>query len=85
MLRYRIGLQGAWLGRYHLREAGSTPLWAHVETAWEKWAGLGFPQWHKFGLTATPTRHAIWFGDPNGPNWPLPVPDDTKPAANPDL
>jgi len=63
--------------RYRVREAGPTPLWAHVETAWEQWADLGSPQWHEFGLTATPTRHTVWLGDPDGPNWQLPVPVDT--------
>jgi methyltransferase of ATP-grasp peptide maturase system len=60
--------------RYRVREAGPTPLWAHVESAWEQWADLGSPQWHEFGLTATPTRHTVWFGSPDGPSWPLPLP-----------
>ncbi len=63
--------------RYHVREAGPTPLWAHVETAWQQWADLGCPQWHEFGLTATPTRRTVWFGSPNGPSWLLPVTADT--------
>lgn len=62
--------------RYRAREAGPTPLWAKVETAWEQWTDLGAPEWHEFGLTATPTTHQIWLGDPDGPAWPLPVPID---------
>ncbi|MGH3930670.1 MAG: methyltransferase domain-containing protein, partial [Pseudonocardiaceae bacterium] len=27
--------------RYHVHEAGPTPLWAHVETAWQQWTDLG--------------------------------------------
>jgi methyltransferase of ATP-grasp peptide maturase system len=63
-------------GRYRLRQAGPTPLWAQVEAAWQQWTDLGEPQWHQFGLTATPTTHRVWFGDPDGPAWPLPVPAD---------
>jgi methyltransferase of ATP-grasp peptide maturase system len=68
--------------RYRVQEAGPTPLWAHVENAWEQWADLGSPHWHEFGLTATPTRHTIWFRSPNGPSWPLPLPIDTESEAN---
>ncbi|MGQ0775333.1 MAG: hypothetical protein ACT4NY_13070 [Pseudonocardiales bacterium] len=63
--------------RYHVREAGPTPLWAHIETAWQQWTDLGTPPWHESGLTATPTRHTIWFKDPDGPSWPLPTLDNT--------
>ncbi|MGQ0779199.1 MAG: hypothetical protein ACT4NY_33090 [Pseudonocardiales bacterium] len=64
--------------RYRVREAGPTPLWARIETAWEQWTDLGSPQWHEFGLTATPTRHTISFTDPDGPIWPLPVGRETS-------
>jgi methyltransferase of ATP-grasp peptide maturase system len=63
-------------GCHAVREAGPTALWAHIETAWEQWTGLGAPAWHEFGLTATTTQHTVWFGAPDGLNWPLPTPDD---------
>ena len=63
-------------GCHAVREAGPTALWAHIETAWEQWTNLGAPAWHEFGLTATTAQHTVWFGTPNGPNWPLPIPDD---------
>ena len=62
-------------GRYPVREAGPTPLWAGIETAWTQWTELGEPAWHEFGLTATPTDHRIWHHDPrNGQTWALPTP-----------
>ncbi|MGH3695564.1 MAG: hypothetical protein ACRDRX_16525 [Pseudonocardiaceae bacterium] len=61
-------------GRYRVKEAGPTPLWAQVEAAWEQWTDLAAPDWHEFGLTATPTTHRVWFGNPDGPTWPLPTP-----------
>ncbi|MGH3765325.1 MAG: methyltransferase domain-containing protein [Pseudonocardiaceae bacterium] len=63
-------------GQYQVREAGSTPLWAQIEAAWEQWTDLDAPDWHEFGLTATPTTHRVWFGKPDGPAWPLPTPAD---------
>jgi methyltransferase of ATP-grasp peptide maturase system len=60
-------------GRHTVREAGPTPLWAAIETAWTQWTQLGAPAWYEFGLTATPTEHHIWHHDPhNGPHWTLP-------------
>jgi hypothetical protein len=61
-------------GRHSVREAGPTPLWAHVETAWQQWTDLGEPPWHEFGLTATPERHTVWHRSPDGPTWSLPQP-----------
>ncbi|MDQ3761248.1 MAG: methyltransferase domain-containing protein [Actinomycetota bacterium] len=52
-------------GRHTVREAGPTPLWSNVETAWYRWCRLGAPAWHEFGLTVTPTEHHIWHIDPN--------------------
>ncbi|MGH4012415.1 MAG: methyltransferase domain-containing protein [Pseudonocardiaceae bacterium] len=64
-------------GRYAVREAGPTPLWAGIETAWAQWTELGAPAWHEFGLTATPTTHRIWYGDPDtGQHWTLPTPSE---------
>ncbi|MGH4008132.1 MAG: hypothetical protein ACRDTH_08255, partial [Pseudonocardiaceae bacterium] len=65
-------------GRYTVREAGPTPLWRNIETAWNQWRELGKPAWHEFGLTASPTEHHIWHLDPHhGPRWRLPAPRDT--------
>lgn len=64
-------------GRYQVREAGPTPLWGQVEAAWEQWTNLGAPAWHEFGLTATSHEHTVWFGTPDGPHWPLPLPEAT--------
>ncbi|MGH4021655.1 MAG: methyltransferase domain-containing protein [Pseudonocardiaceae bacterium] len=62
-------------GRYAVREAGPTPLWAAIETAWIQWTQLDAPAWHEFGLTATPVSHRIWHRDPEtGQHWTLPVP-----------
>ena len=62
-------------GRYPVREAGPTPLWSNIETAWNRWRELGAPAWHEFGLTATPSEHHIWHLNPHdGPRWRLPVP-----------
>jgi methyltransferase of ATP-grasp peptide maturase system len=63
-------------GRHIVREAGPTPLWANVETAWQRWQQLGTPACHEFGLTATATAHHVWLGDPHrGPRWALPTPE----------
>lgn len=66
-------------GHYPLREAGPTPLWAAIETAWTQWIELDAPAWHEFGLTATPTSHHIWHRDPDtGPHWALPTPNEAE-------
>ncbi|MGH3976121.1 MAG: methyltransferase domain-containing protein [Pseudonocardiaceae bacterium] len=68
-------------GRHSVREAGPTPLWNNIETAWNRWRELGAPPWHEFGLTATPTEHHIWHLDPrSGPHWRLPIPTPGTPA-----
>jgi len=62
-------------GRYQVREAGPTRLWAAVEAAWAQWMQLGAPAWHEFGLTVTPTEQHIWYRDPGSDHrWPLPQP-----------
>ncbi|MGQ0776730.1 MAG: methyltransferase domain-containing protein [Pseudonocardiales bacterium] len=66
-------------GYHAMREAGPTPLWAGIETAWQLWQELGTPPWHEFGLTATPTEHRIWLRDPqDGLQWTLPTPDGSE-------
>jgi len=51
--------------RFTVREAGPTPLWTTIETAWTQWNTLGKPTCHEFGLTATAvggsTEHRIWY------------------------
>jgi methyltransferase of ATP-grasp peptide maturase system len=62
-------------GHRTVREAGPTPLWANVETAWQRWQQLGAPAWHEFGLTATAPSHHVWLRDPHhGPRWALSTP-----------
>ncbi|HEU0090143.1 MAG TPA: methyltransferase domain-containing protein [Pseudonocardiaceae bacterium] len=64
-------------GHYTVREAGPSPLWAGIETAWAQWTDLTAPAWHEFGLTATPMTHHIWYRDPDtGPCWTLPTPSE---------
>lgn len=59
-------------GQFPLQEAGPTPLWSSVETAWSQWTHLGAPHWHDFGLTAGPHDQHIWFRHPNSTHrWPL--------------
>jgi hypothetical protein len=66
-------------GHHIMCEAGPTPLWSNIETAWNRWRELGAPAWHNFGLTATPTEHHIWHLNPhNGPRWHLPIPALSK-------
>ncbi|GAB3487679.1 methyltransferase domain-containing protein [Amycolatopsis cihanbeyliensis] len=80
---YLLAPDGSWAevtrhadacGHYTAREAGPTPLWTAVESAWTEWNHLGTPPWHDFGITATPNEHRIWHSDPAGPSWRLPIP-----------
>lgn len=62
-------------GRHAVRQAGPTRLWPAIETAYSEWNGLGNPEIHEFGLTATPDQQVIWHRDPDtGAQWPLPQP-----------
>jgi protein-L-isoaspartate O-methyltransferase len=61
-------------GSRRIREAGPTPLWAHVEHAYRLWHQHDQPGWQRFGLTVTETHQRIWLDDStNGPSWPLDI------------
>jgi protein-L-isoaspartate(D-aspartate) O-methyltransferase len=60
-------------GRYRLCHAGPRDLWPDVEHAHDEWVAMGAPDWHRFGLTATPTTQRVWLDSPDGPHsWNLP-------------
>ncbi|WP_031468190.1 methyltransferase domain-containing protein [Sciscionella sediminilitoris] len=66
-------------GVHQVREYGPRQLWRIVEAAHEHWVALGKPGWDAFGLTVTPERQTVWFGEPGGePSWVLgsPVPPE---------
>lgn len=58
-----------------ITEAGDTPLWAHVEWAYEQWISAGRPPWDRLGLTVTADgEHRVWVDSPTGTyRWVLPV------------
>jgi protein-L-isoaspartate(D-aspartate) O-methyltransferase len=47
-------------GSRQIREAGPTPLWAHIEHAYQRWHQWNQPSWERFGLTATANTQVIW-------------------------
>lgn len=47
-----------------VREAGPTPLWAHVEAAIDAWRAAGQPGWDHYGLTITQHRATLWLNEP---------------------
>jgi hypothetical protein len=54
-------------GIREVSEAGPTPLWARVESAYDQWLRLGRPGWERFGLTVTARSQALWIDDPEHP------------------
>lgn len=56
-------------------EAGDTPLWSHVEWAYEQWTTAGRPPWDRLGLRVTSDgTHQVWVDNPNSSRrWVLPV------------
>jgi methyltransferase of ATP-grasp peptide maturase system len=52
-------------GTRQVWEAGPTPLWQAVETAYRLWDKLERPGWDRFGLTATSDRQWIWLDTPD--------------------
>jgi hypothetical protein len=59
-------------GSRRIREAGPTPLWAHVEHAYQLWHQHNQPSWQRFGLTVTETSQRVWLDHPNDPHrWDL--------------
>lgn len=51
-------------GRYHLTEAGPTPIWERIEDAHDWWNSAGQPSWDRYGLTATGTEQFVWYDNP---------------------
>jgi len=67
---------GSWarveIGHGTVTEAGATPVWPHIEWAYQQWADAGQPSWDRLGLTVTTTHHTVWLDDPAGPHrWQL--------------
>ncbi len=59
-------------GVRRVTEAGPTPLWVAVEDAYQRWTGLGEPDWPRLGITVIPDRQWAWLDDPAGPRtWPI--------------
>jgi protein-L-isoaspartate(D-aspartate) O-methyltransferase len=55
-------------GSRRIHEAGPTPLWIHVEHAYQLWHQHNQPSWPRFGLTVTETSQHIWLDHPNNPH-----------------
>ncbi|MBV9728381.1 MAG: protein-L-isoaspartate carboxylmethyltransferase [Pseudonocardiales bacterium] len=47
-------------GLRQIREGGPTPLWVHVEHAYQHWHHWGQPSWERFGLTVTTDTQTVW-------------------------
>jgi protein-L-isoaspartate(D-aspartate) O-methyltransferase len=67
---------GSWarveIGHGTVTEADATPVWPHIEWAYQQWTDAGQPSWDRLGLTVTPTHHTVWLDDPAGPHrWQL--------------
>jgi hypothetical protein len=52
-------------GSRQIREAGPTPLWAHIEHAYQHWHQHNQPSWQRFGLTTTAHTQEIWLDEPH--------------------
>lgn len=52
-------------GSRQIREGGPTPLWAHVEYAYQRWHEWKQPSWERFGLTVTTDTQVAWLDDPH--------------------
>ena len=46
-------------------EGGPVSLWRAFEDAYDRWRAAGEPEWHRFGLTATPDQHTVWLDRPD--------------------
>lgn len=47
-----------------LHQTGPRRLWDEIEAANRRWQEWGSPHRERFGLTVTPTAHAIWLDEP---------------------
>lgn len=56
-------------------EAGDTPLWTHVEWAYDQWTAAGRPSWERLGLTVRADgAHQVWMDSSTSTHrWVLPV------------
>jgi protein-L-isoaspartate(D-aspartate) O-methyltransferase len=52
-------------GSRQISEAGPTPLWIHVEQAYQRWREWNQPSWERFGLTVVTDTQFIWLDDPD--------------------
>lgn len=52
-------------GSRQIREAGPTPLWTHIEHAYQHWYHHNQPSWQRFGLTTTANTQHIWLDEPH--------------------
>ena len=70
---------GSWAHARHVdgrvTEAGKTPLWAPIESAYQSWNAIGRPSWDRLGLTVTSAgEHVVWLDEPDGEHrWALPT------------
>jgi protein-L-isoaspartate(D-aspartate) O-methyltransferase len=53
-------------GSRRIREGGPSPLWEHVEDAYQLWHQHDQPTWQRFGLTVTRQVQWVWLDDPHG-------------------
>jgi protein-L-isoaspartate(D-aspartate) O-methyltransferase len=52
-------------GSRQIREAGPTPLWTHIEHAYQHWHQHNQPSWQRFGLTTTANTQEFWLDEPH--------------------
>ncbi|MEH0586148.1 methyltransferase domain-containing protein [Streptomyces sp. B21-106] len=57
---------------WEVRQGGPRRLWDGVESAVATWEEYGSPNAAAFGVTVSHAQQAVWLGNPNGPQWPLP-------------
>jgi protein-L-isoaspartate O-methyltransferase len=48
-------------------QGGGRRLWEELEDRYERWARLGCPAAHQFGLTVNPAGQHMWLGSPDTP------------------
>nr|WSY54135.1 ATP-grasp peptide maturase system methyltransferase [Streptomyces sp. NBC_00886] len=57
---------------WQVRQGGPRRLWDAAEAAVATWEEYGSPNTAAFGVTVSRDEQAVWLGNPNGPQWPLP-------------